>query len=112
MKKVFIILFVYLNYFVNSSFAVWPHLESYWVPSNSSDTTEFLKDLIEEFLQVVLALAVFSLIFSWIYFIVSSWSDEKISKARKWIIWSLVWVFLSTLSWWIINWLNNIQIKF
>ncbi len=112
MFKKTIILFIYLNYFINKVFAAWPHIKSYWLPWNTTGSSRFFKSLIEEFIQISLGIAVFSLIISWIYLIISAWEEEKFGKAKKWITWSLVWVFLASIAWWIVNWLNNIQISF
>ncbi len=112
MKKIFLIVFLYFSLFINFVFAK-PHLKDWWLPGWSGwDAWKwFLKSLINEFIAIVAVLAVFALIFSGIYYLISAWNDEKVGKAKKWIIWSLVWVFLSVLSWWIVNFLNNINIS-
>lgn len=71
----------------------------------------FMSNIIWELIQIVAVFAVFALIFSWILYLLSSWEEEKANKAKKWIIWSLVWVLLSISSWWIINFLNDIRIN-
>jgi hypothetical protein len=43
-------------------------------------------------------------------YLLSSWEEEKANKAKKWIIYSLIGVFISVSAWWIINLLNNIKI--
>ena len=90
----------------------WPEIWCRWLPwckGTSSTTPEsFLVNFIEKFIQVVAVLAVFALIFSWIKYIISSWDEEEAKHAKNWIIWSLVWVFLSTSAWWIIILLNNL----
>jgi hypothetical protein len=62
-------------------------------------------------IQIVSVMAVFALIFSWAMYLASSWDEEKANKAKKWIIWSLVWVFLSISAWWIIGFINGLTIN-
>lgn len=62
-------------------------------------------------IQIVAVFAVFALIFSWVLYLISAWNEEKTNKAKKWIIWSLVWVFLSISAWWIISFINGININ-
>jgi hypothetical protein len=50
------------------------------------------------------------LILSGMMYLVSWGEEEKVKKAKMWIVWSLVWVFLSVSAWGIINMLNNIKI--
>jgi hypothetical protein len=45
-----------------------------------------------------------------VMYLISAWEDEKANKAKKWIIYSLVWVFVSSSAWWIINLINNLRI--
>ena len=47
---------------------------------------------------------------SGIMYMLSWGQEEKIKKAKTWIIWSLVWVLLSISSWYIINIINNLYI--
>jgi len=69
-------------------------------------TTEVITMLIE----YTAVIAVISLMISWMMYLVSFWEEEKIKKAKSWIIWSLWWVFISISAWWIVNIINNIQI--
>jgi hypothetical protein len=61
-------------------------------------------------MQIVAVVALFALIFSWVMYLISSWDEEKIKKAQKWIIYSLIWVFISVSAWWIINLINDFRI--
>lgn len=126
MKKIFLLTFSVLllsSFFTTYSAA--PEINCIWLPGcvdtnmqnpsapNISDNigVRFMTNIIWEFIQIVAVVAVFALIFSWILYLLSSWEEEKANKAKKWIIWSLVWVFLSISSWGIINFLNNIKIN-
>lgn len=128
MKKVLKIVFLYIILSMSFAFAAWqqaPTINCIGLPgcvdsSKAKPTSpnlsnnkwkKFFVGIIDEFIQIVAALAVFALIFSWIYYLISAWNDEKTGKAKKWIIWSLIWVFISVLSWWIVSWLNNITIN-
>lgn len=81
-------------------------------PNISNNSTQvFLVDIISNFIDIILVLSVFAIIFSGILYILSWGEEEKANKAKKWIIWSLAWVFLSISSWWIINFINNSTIS-
>ena len=126
------VLYIFLlNILFSLNFAFWataPDVNCIWLPwCNQSSITspndwivstdvdkEVWMNLILKFtsifIQFVSVFAVFSLIFSWVLYMISSWDEEKTNKAKKWIIWSLVWVFLSISAYGIINLLNNITI--
>ena len=70
----------------------------------------FVSNTIAELIKYVAVVAVISLMISGIMYLVSGSEEEKVNKAKKWIIWSLVWVFLSISAWSIISILNNINI--
>ncbi|MBW7954565.1 hypothetical protein H3C61_02005 [Candidatus Gracilibacteria bacterium] len=74
------------------------------------DFFSFLGNIISEGIKYVAVLAVISLIISGIFYLISMGEDEKVNKAKKMIIWSLVGVLLSTSAWAIINMLNNFRI--
>ena len=71
---------------------------------------EFIVNVTWYLVQIVSVIAVFALIFSWVMYLVSAWDEEKVWKAKKWIIWSLVGVILSISAWGIIAFINNIEI--
>ncbi len=99
---------------VNCAWLPWcisDWLNTSWDSTSKDIGISFVKRIIWEFIQIVSVFAVFALIFSWVMYLLSSWEEEKANKAKKWIIWSLVWVFLSISAWWIINFLNNIKIN-
>jgi len=126
MKKIFLLLvFLFSFCFVNFSYSAAPEVNCIGLPwcvdtqimkpgtpniSNNIWAT-FMSKIIGEFIQIVAVFAVFALIFSWILYLLSAWEEEKANKAKKWIIWSLVWVLLSISSWGIINFLNNVKIN-
>jgi len=80
---------------------------------NSGDNVifTFLWNVISEWITYVSVIAVLSLMVWGVMFILAAWEEEKITKARKWIIWSLVGVLLSISAWWIINLLNTFKIN-
>jgi len=123
LKKYFIIFITTIIY--PSAFAqapvvnCWglPWCEDEWVTMNPSNPwvsdnkwLEVISNLIWETIQFVAVVAVIALIISWIMYLLSWWDDEKVKKAKNWIIWSLVWVILSVSAWSIINMLNNLYI--
>jgi hypothetical protein len=66
---------------------------------------------ISTFIEYVAIIAVISLMLSWIMYLIANWDEEKVKKAKNWIIWSLVWVLLSISAWWIINIINNFKLN-
>lgn len=88
-------------------------IEDPWMPAeNLSWNVVFwiTTRLIILLIKYVAVIAVISIIISWIMYLISMWDEEKAKKAKNWIIWSLVWVFVSISAWWIINMINNIEI--
>jgi len=71
---------------------------------------KFIGDLISQLIQYVAAIAVIALMWSGIMYLVSSGEEEKTNRAKKWIIWSLVWVVLSISAYGIIELVNTFQI--
>ena len=61
-------------------------------------------------IKFVAVCAVIALMISWIMYMLSSGQEEKTKKAKNWIIWSLVWVVLSTSAYYIIQVINNAKI--
>ncbi len=68
-------------------------------------------DLVITFIQYIWVIAVISLMLWWVMYILSGWEDEKIKKAKAWIIWSMVWVFMSVSAWWIISFIAKLNIN-
>ena len=68
-------------------------------------------DLVTTFIQYIWVIAVISLMLWWVMYILSGWEDEKIKKAKAWIIWSMVWVFMSVSAWWIISFIAKLHIN-
>jgi len=66
---------------------------------------------ISEMIQYVAVIAVISLMVSGIMYLTSGWQEEKVNKAKSWVIYSLVWVLLSISAWTIIKILNELTIN-
>lgn len=128
-KKIFISLFWYFILFETSFAWFWDFLKSGWTYSNwnapdikcewlpwclkndqNNVVFDFTSKLISNLINYVAVFAVLALIISWIMYILSGWDEEKTKTAKNWIIWSLVWVFLSISAWSIINIINNFSI--
>jgi hypothetical protein len=71
---------------------------------------KWVSAVIWELIKYVAVVAVLSVMISGVLYLVSGWEEEKVKKAKTWIIWSLVWVFLSVSAWWMINLLNTLTI--
>jgi hypothetical protein len=68
-----------------------------------------LKNWTNTIARFLAVLAVFWIVFGWFRFTISAWEDEKITKAKNIIKWSIigfVWVLTATL---IINLVVNIM---
>ncbi len=115
MKKYLLISFWLIISFINIVFAEAPKLLELWLPWEEVDpekvATEIGGGLIATLIKYVAVIAVIALMLSWIMYLMSGWEEEKIKKAKNWILWSLVWVLLSISAWWIINLINNLQIN-
>jgi hypothetical protein len=61
-------------------------------------------------IEYVAVIAVMAVMISGIMYILSGGEEEKVKKAKDWIIWSLLGVFFSVMGLFIINTLNNINI--
>lgn len=122
-KRLFITSYLFFFAWVNMIFA-WdsPDISCAWLPwcefwtdsigwrGNVFLWWDIIIKFITTFIQFIAVIAVISLIFSWIMYLFSMWDDDKLQKIKRWIIYSLIWVFISMSSWAIINILNNITI--
>lgn len=73
--------------------------------------TTWISNLISNLIQYVAVIAVLSLMYAWLMYLLSWWEEEKLNKAKKMVIWSLVWVFLSISAWMIINMINDAKLS-
>lgn len=119
MKKYILFLFwIYLN-FISSVFSdnSWPTIVCEWLPWCNSSSIKwkwffsFIGNIISEMINYTAVISVIALIIAWIMYITSGWEDEQVKKAKKWIIWSLVWVFISTSAWALVNLVNSLRIN-
>lgn len=115
MKKfIFTIYFYFLITF--TTFASDPWVVCGWLPWCKNNVSwkwffSFIWSFIQELIKYVAVIAVIAVMWYWIMYIISIWEEEKIKKAKNWIIWSLVWVLLSVSAWAIINMLNQFKIN-
>jgi len=132
MKKIKLFLFLsafyileFLNY-VNAARA--PEINCVWLagcpdtnirnPSTANVNWDFDNniiwkasiDLVVTFIKYIAVIAVISLMLWWIMYILSWGEEEKAKKAKSWIIWSMVWVFMSVSAWWIIRFITQLSI--
>lgn len=132
MKKIKLFLLSYIFYFfwfiVNIYAAKAPEINCVWLPwcpytdirhpspanvNWTFDNNIVWKasiDLVVTFIKYIAVIAVISLMLWWIMYILSWGEDEKVKKAKSWIIWSLVWVFMSVSAWWIITFITQLSI--
>lgn len=115
MKKISILItFLYLQ--VITVFAGGPPVVCTGLPGCSSWVTGksffgFLGNLISAGIKYVAVIAVLALIISGMMYLTSGWEEEWVKKAKKWITWALVGVFVSTSAWAIINLVNSFRIN-
>lgn len=120
-KYIFIVMVLLLSFYygwdVFAAKLQWGNIEvaCEGLPGCSNNSSvwngwEFIAELISQAILYLSAIAVIALILSGMMYIFSAWEDEKTKKAKTWIIWSLVGVFISIAAWGIINLLNSISI--
>ncbi|MFK7780618.1 MAG: hypothetical protein QM490_05815 [Candidatus Gracilibacteria bacterium] len=82
-------------------------------PANVSDNMgiEFITSIIGQVIQFVAVIAVIALILSGMLYLFSGGDEEKVKKAKSWIIWSLAGVVLSISAWGLVNILDKIIIS-
>jgi hypothetical protein len=126
MKKIFILLFIFFNSFFVVFAWKMPPVNCAWVPGCPNDdvvsnptapnisttkvVTEFLSYWIGTLIKYTAVIAVISLMCGGVLYILSWGKEDKMKKAKWWIIWSLVWVFFSVSAWFIINVINEFKI--
>jgi len=118
-KKILLIIFIILGFTYYKDIYAIPSINCNWMPwctnngafeTNNSTVNNFLWKTISEFIKYISVIAVISLMIWWIMFIISGWEEEKTKKAKSWITWSLIWVFLSISAYMIITIINNFNI--
>jgi len=133
MKKIKLFLFLIIFYFfwiLNYSYAAKaPEINCIWLPGcpdtniknpspanvkRNFDNNIVWKasiDFVVTFIKYIAVIAVISLMLGWIMYILSWGEEEKVKKAKSWIIWSIVWVFMSVSAWWIITFITQLNIN-
>lgn len=128
-KKILYLLVSVLSSLLFFEFSYWvaPNLNCAWLPwctdgeddlSNPKPPEKIeqniwldvISSLIAEVIKYIAVIAVLSLMISGIMYMVSWGDEEKTKRAKNWIIWSLLWVFLSISAFWIIKVINNLSI--
>ncbi len=125
-KRLLIIIALVFSYFIFSQdiFAApsvnciglpWCADTNIWEPKAVNNVWDniawrFLGGIIAEAIKYVAIIAVISLMLSGIMYLVSWGEEEKVNRAKKWIMWSLVWVLLSITAYSIIWFINRLTI--
>lgn len=92
----------------------WFNLDVKWSGQGKTADAEafqFLWNVIAEWIKYAAVVAVISLMISWVMFVVSAGDEDKITKSRKWITWSLVGVLLTVSAWSLVNLVNSFKIN-
>lgn len=125
-KKIFLFLLLLIPFSLNLIEAsTAPSVNCIWLPGCLDDDMwnpkpvniennvawDFMVWVVKEFIKYIAVIAVISVMISWIMYLVSWGEEEKINRAKKWIIWSLVGVILSISAWGIINFINQLSIN-
>lgn len=118
MKKILFIIISLQYLALNKTFASvpdWIIPTKTWLPWDNIDSSDIVWEvwwnIISTFIQYIAVIAVISLMLSGIMYLLSAWEEEKVKKAKNWIIWSLVWVFLSVFAYSIVWFINNMYIS-
>lgn len=80
------------------------------VSTSSNKAISVIGRLIGEMIKYTAVLAVVALMIAGIMYLVSGGEEERVKKAKKWIIWSLIGVLVSVSAWFIVNVINNLSI--
>ncbi len=106
-----------LNLPVNCAGLAWCDAQSISDPANwevkEDKLFAFAWTFISEWIKIVAVVAVVALMLAWLNLVVGwwlSWEEEKVSQAKKWVLWAMVWVILSVSAWFIINIINELKI--
>jgi len=126
MKK-YLYIFIWLIFSLQNTLATQksPTTVCTWLPGCPSEWTDFtwedkisdkwffnfLDTTVATMIKYVAVIAVIALIISGIYYLISMWEDEKVNKAKKMIIWSLVGVIVSTSRVFLINMVTKFNIN-
>jgi len=82
-----------------------------WCDASSDDAViTAATNITATMIKFVAVFAVIALMISGIMYMLSEGEEEKTKKAKNWIIWSLVWVVLSTSAYYIVWVINNAKI--
>jgi len=124
MFKKLLAIYVLIFSGINTVIAAAPTVNCVWLPGcvdsdiknptppniNDNLWIELVTNIVWQVIQFVAVIAIIALILSGLMYLLSWWDEEKVKKAKSWIIWSLAWVLLSISAWGIISILNNIKI--
>lgn len=110
------VIWIHINFWGWGWWNSAPWVVCEWLPWCSSSIWwksffSFLWNFISYWIKYTAVIAVIALMIAWIMYLISGWEDEKIKKAKTYIIWSLVWVIISTSAWAIINVINSFKIN-
>ena len=85
--------------------------ENWWSIDDTSSTNYYqnLSEIINTYLWFIFgSIALWMLIYGWILLISSNGNPEDLKKANKILIWWLVWIFVSLLSYLVVKLLINL----
>ena len=109
----YLFLLIWLFFWVKYSFAA-PNIPELWMPFDGRSPASILDyswwEIVMLAIRYVAVVAVLALMLSWIMYLIAWWEEEKVKKAKSWIMWSLIWVLLSISAWGIINFINSLRI--
>lgn len=119
MKKIFFIItwfFISINaLFANKADDLFIFAQKELFPDKSIQTDKIIDNvwwrLISNLILYVAVFAVIVLVISWFLFMIAWWDEEKVKKAKSWVIWSLVWVLLSISAYLIVDFISKININ-
>lgn len=113
-KKIFYIILAILSTKLNAFAVNSPDINCEWLPGCNTQDDKIIEkisaNIITEMIKYIAVLAVIALMISWIMYMLSGWEEEKTKKAKTWITWSLVGVFLSISSYYIVSVIANLNI--
>lgn len=78
-----------------------------WIEKNRT-ATEYILDLVRYLITFVSLIAVLYIIYAWFRVLTWWWDEEATKKAKKTVVWVLIWIVLMWLAYSIVLWIVQV----
>ncbi len=96
----------------NLAWNSWSGTNNYWIWEEWFDS--FKNKIISNVMIVSWLWAVAMIVFSGLMMVLAGWADEKVTKAKNMLKWSVLWLVWIIMAWWLANiivWLFYSNVK-